>query len=358
MIWCHLIFWSITFDAILGHIYVLDEIYRFSRSCMLVPIREIYAEMMACSLFYDNPSVQPLWSHSARPTIQLMAYWGIFPFQTRFTDLHGVIWSFPLTGCAPRWWLGHYSYDDFSVEPFGSHPIWHALLDTQMTSCFLPRDPSWIYEHDSVIDSDDQDYISVDAWLWCHLIFPTCHTFDAILAHISAFDQGFQIPTYLRDWPQLRDIRQIGDFVSFHHDPPMDFLLSRFIRLTLSDVSVTFWMESSQVRGLSQHHFVGARVRSTMHPYWVTHDSSGQIGYIWCHTGAYFPYLAVEAIVLSHIHYSFHHSAEIYGIRLTDHYSWALHRDELSVEHRSRLVESLLAISSGLRFAATCHTGA
>ncbi|RVW93378.1 hypothetical protein CK203_022394 [Vitis vinifera] len=36
----------------------------------------------------------------------------------------------------------------------------------------------------------------------------------------------------------------------------------------------------------------------------------------------------------------------------------ALHRDELSVVRRSRLVESLLAISSSLRFAAACHTGA
>ena len=175
-----------------------------------------------------------------RLIVHLMPHWGTFRFQMRFTDLDGVARLSSFTGCVPRWWLGHYSYDDFSVEPLGSHLVRHALLDTQMTSCFLPRDPSWICEHDSIIDSDDRDYISVDAWLWCHLIFPTCHTFDAILGHISVFDWSFQIPTYLRDWPQLRDIHHIGDFVSFHHDSLMDFLLSRFIRLTLSDVSVTF----------------------------------------------------------------------------------------------------------------------
>ena len=68
--------------------------------------------------------------------------------------------------------------------------------------------------------------------------------------------------------------------------------------------------------------------------------------------------LALEAIVPSHIRYSSHHSIEIYCIRFTDHYSWAFHRYELSAEHRPRLVESLSTVSSGLRFAATCHTGA
>ena len=41
-----------------------------------------------------------------------------------------------------------------------------------------------------------------------------------------------------------------------------------------------------------------------------------------------------------------------------DHYSWALHWYELSVERHSRLVGFLSTISSGFRFAAACHTGA
>ena len=49
-----------TFDAILGHISVLDEIYRSSRSYMLIPTCEMYAETMMCSLFYHDPLVEPL----------------------------------------------------------------------------------------------------------------------------------------------------------------------------------------------------------------------------------------------------------------------------------------------------------
>ena len=39
-----------TFDAILGYIFVLDEIYRSWWSCALIPICETYAEMMIYSL--------------------------------------------------------------------------------------------------------------------------------------------------------------------------------------------------------------------------------------------------------------------------------------------------------------------
>ena len=118
------------------------------------------------------------------------------------------------------------------------------------------------------------------------------------------------------------------------------------------------WTKSCRVLGFPRHHFSGVRVRPFTHPHDVVLGSSGHIGYIWCHTGAYFPHLAMEAIVLSHVRHSFHHSAGIYCIRLTDHYSWALHRYELLVERRSRLVEPLSAISSGLRFATACRTGA
>ena len=37
-------------------------------------------------------------------TIHLMPYWGIFPFQLRFVDLHGVIWSSSLMRYTPRQW--------------------------------------------------------------------------------------------------------------------------------------------------------------------------------------------------------------------------------------------------------------
>ena len=37
-------------------------------------------------------------------TIHLMPYWGIFFFQLRFIDLHGVTWSSSLTRCMSSWW--------------------------------------------------------------------------------------------------------------------------------------------------------------------------------------------------------------------------------------------------------------
>ena len=112
-----------------------------------------------------------------------------------------------------------------------------------------------------------------------------------------------------------------------------------------------------RVPGFPRHHVSAVHIRSFTYPHGVILGSSGWIGYIWCHTRAYFPLLAMEMIVLSQTRYSFHHSAEGYCIRLINHYSWALHRDELSVVRRSRLVESLLAISSSLRFVVACHTG-
>ena len=50
MISCHPIFDNHAFDAILGHITVLDEIYRSWRSCTLIPIYETYIETMIYSL--------------------------------------------------------------------------------------------------------------------------------------------------------------------------------------------------------------------------------------------------------------------------------------------------------------------
>ena len=113
--------------------------YRSSRVCMLIPIHDIGVEMMVWSLFYDDPSVEPLRGHSARPTIHLMPHWGIFPFRRRFGNLHRVTWSFPLTEYVPRLRFVRYWYDDSSVEPLGSHPVRHALLGTQIPSCSFIR---------------------------------------------------------------------------------------------------------------------------------------------------------------------------------------------------------------------------
>ena len=108
--------------------------------------------------------------------------------------------------------------------------------------------------------------------------------------------------------------------------------------------SCDFWMELSQAHGFPHHHFSGVHVRSFMHPHGVILELSGQIGYIWCHTGAYFPPLAMEAFVLSHIYYSFHHSTEIYCICFIGHYSYDFYQEELSVEHDIRVLITPLSM--------------
>ena len=39
-----------------------------------------------------------------QPTIHLMLYWGIFPLQLRFIDLHGFTWSSPFMRYILNWW--------------------------------------------------------------------------------------------------------------------------------------------------------------------------------------------------------------------------------------------------------------
>ena len=58
-----------TFDAILGHILVLIEIYRSLWSCILIPIYEIHAETMTCLLFYHDSPVESFLDHSIRLTL-------------------------------------------------------------------------------------------------------------------------------------------------------------------------------------------------------------------------------------------------------------------------------------------------
>ena len=77
------------------------------------------------------------------------------------------------------------------------------------------------------------------------------------------------------------------------------------------------------MRGFPCHPFYGVHVRSFVRPHGVIRELSGQIGYTWCHTGAYFPPVAMEMIILSQICYSFHYLVERYCICLSGHYSCA-----------------------------------
>ena len=147
MIWCHLIFLIYhIFDVILGHIPFRARSIDLQGVACLSPLARCTLKWLIGSLFYDDPSVEPLWSHSVRPTfldiwlspcflswetfpsclnliwitevtcsmiddsmspgfwptLHSMPYWGIFSTWTRFINLHGVTWSLPLVGCTPR----------------------------------------------------------------------------------------------------------------------------------------------------------------------------------------------------------------------------------------------------------------
>ena len=58
-----------TFDAILGHIFLLVEIYRSSWSCMIISTYEIHIETMTYLLSYHDPLMEPLLGHSIKPTL-------------------------------------------------------------------------------------------------------------------------------------------------------------------------------------------------------------------------------------------------------------------------------------------------
>ena len=119
-----------------------------------------------------------------RSTIHLIPYWGIFPFQLRFINLHGVAWSSLHTRCMPSWWsivILSWSPSGAFLGPFSqAHTFWY--LDILML--LLLRDAFWYVD-------------SFRLWIWMtritHLMmdnlrlsdFSIYHTFDVILGHIS-----------------------------------------------------------------------------------------------------------------------------------------------------------------------------
>ena len=103
------------------------------------------------------------------------------------------------------------------------------------------------------------------------------------------------------------------------------------------------WIESSRGRGFPRYHFSGVHARSLVRPRGGILELSGQIRHIRCHTGPYLPHLAREAIVLSQTLHSFHPSAGIYYICLTNRYSCDFRRDEFSMEHDVRVWIATLA---------------
>ena len=155
-----------------------------------------------------------------------------------------------------------------------------------MSSCFLLRDTFWIGGHGSIMDSDDRDYIFVEAWF-------DVIRFSRLVTHLmpywGIFSFSIEICRFslLHDRPLLRDTCWVEDFVSFHHGSPVAF---SWVVSSNSHFLMSVWFLYGVI-GLMDFciiHFVRVHVRSSRHPYRVTHESSGRVGYIRCYTGAYF----------------------------------------------------------------------
>ena len=178
--------------------------------------------------------------------------------------------------------------------------------------------------------------------IWAHLIFRPV-TFWCHARTYSPFRSRFVDPPLIGMITLGFEVR-IRWIIQFHCLLVLyGAFLESFSRIHVSWYSHDSWTELPQARGFPCHHFSGVHDRSFVRPHGVILELSGQIGYIWCHTGAYFPHLAMEMIILSQVCYSFHYSIKRYCICFTGHYSYAVRRDELPVEHDVRVLIAPLA---------------
>ena len=204
---------------------------------------------------------------------------GHVPFQTRFMDPHGVAWPSSLTGCTLRRW--HVRY--LIMIPLWSHSDRSTFLGIWLLSCFLFRetfpwrlDSIWIMEiaHLTMDDLRSPDFSDL-SHIWC------C------------------VGAYFRFQPRFVDpywFAWLSPITRYALGWWFDFVLSWFsIGAFLESFcqAYTFWysrdpwVELIQAHRSSHLHFSGVHVISLTHPHGITLELSGQIEYIWCHTGAY-----------------------------------------------------------------------
>ena len=268
-----------TLDATLGYISVSDEIYRSWWSCTLIPTYGMCTEMMTWSLF-----LRWFLSRAFRE-----------PSNLTCTSRHS---------------------DDIVL------PSERSILNLWAWFCYRFRWPGlhicWCMTLMS-FDFPDLSHI------WCHTgayfrirsRFPDPHLF-AWLTPATRYTSYWWfcfISPWL--WWIFSWVVSLGSW----------FLMSVWL---LDGVVSSSWIFTLS--------FCRVHVRSSIHPHRVAHESSGQIGYIWCHTRAYFPPSSTEMIVLSQSCYSFHHSVEGYRICFMSHCFGDIHWDELSLERDIQIV--------------------
>ena len=192
---------------------------------------------IACSMIDD------FMTPDLRPIIRSMPYWGILPFWMRFTDLGGVACLSPFARCVSRHWSICCFYDDSSVGPLGSCLVRPALLYASMSSCFpSERRPSDLWVWFSCIHRWLRSCIR---WwvIWAHLVFLTCHTFDATPGHIPPFRSRL-VDSPLICMTTLGFEIHIGLMIWFHYVLILrGAFLDSFSRIRISWYSRDSWTE-------------------------------------------------------------------------------------------------------------------
>ena len=105
------------------------------------------------------------------PIVPLVPHCGTSHFIQRFVDPHIFARSLSLTGCSLR--RGH---DRYLTEPPRSIQLVSYFSTLRCHHASPSGRSSWMYVHDSVMDSDDQYYMFDDRWLHVMLFFgPVAH---------------------------------------------------------------------------------------------------------------------------------------------------------------------------------------
>ena len=133
-----------TFDAILGHIIVLDEIYRSWWSCVLIPICETCAETLIYSLFLrwflgGASQELPRQTYTSR-------HLDAITLSFRETPL----WSMRLIQLW-TWmtWIAHSMTDDLSSSDFPTYHIWMPHWSVFPILFEICRSPTDLHDQDS-----------------------------------------------------------------------------------------------------------------------------------------------------------------------------------------------------------------
>ena len=175
----YIVFYNFYLDRCLRSCWYLDIVtllllgdaflmIRFFSVVFRLPGSRVWWGMIRCHLFFFT-------CHTSNVIL------GHIPFRMTFTDLHWVAQSSLLVRFVPRRCPVRHFYDDSSVETLRSHPVRPALLDTHMSSCFLPRYAYSMFVSNSVMDLDDRDLIFDEGWfdvtcfsgmshIWCHTV--------------------------------------------------------------------------------------------------------------------------------------------------------------------------------------------